>query len=318
MNTLEIPSLSDIEAADRRIRPEALYTPLLACSLDGIAAPVLLKCESLQPIGAFKIRGALNAVRLLSPAERSRGVVTHSSGNHAQALAYAAKTAGIRAYIVMPHNSPQVKVEGVKRLGGTIFLCQPTEEARVSTCAQVQRETGATVIHPFDNAQIIAGQGTVGLEILAQHPSVSRILVPLGGGGLLGGIAIGVKARAPHVQVIGVEPEGAAEACAALTHGRVTPLAGGAHSIAEGLLTTIGERNFQIVRSNVDRIITVSDQEIAAATKQIVTRARLVVEPSGATAVAALQKYPELASDTVCVVSGGNVDFNRLIKIISE
>jgi threonine dehydratase len=217
----------------------------------------------------------------------------------------------------MPDNSPQVKLEGVKRLGGTIFPCEPTAEARVATCAQVQRETGATLIHPFDNAQIIAGQGTVGLEILAQHPHVTRILVPLGGGGLLGGIAVAVKSKAPHVQVIGVEPEGAAEAWVALERGHVTPLADGAHSIAEGLLVTIGQRNFQIVRSMVDRIITVSDQEIAAATRQLVTRARLIVEPSGATAVAALTRYPELSGDTVCVVSGGNVDLSRLMKIIA-
>lgn len=309
------PAFADIQAAAERIRPYVHRTPVLTCqSLDArVGARVFLKCENLQKVGAFKFRGACSAVFSLSEAQATRGVATHSSGNHAQALALAARLRGIPAYIVMPANAPAVKQAAVAGYGGIITLCEPTQAAREATLAQVVAETGAEVVHPYNDERVIAGQGTAALELLADAPDLDVIIAPVGGGGLLSGVALATKALSPHVRVIAGEPAGADDAFRSLAAGQIVPSVA-PQTIADGLLTSLGSLTFPIIREHVDQIVTVSEAAIIAAMRFLWERAKLVVEPSGAVSVAVLWEGKiDLRRLRVGVIlSGGNVDLTHL------
>jgi threonine dehydratase len=312
---MSAPTLSDIHQAAERIRPYAHRTPVLTCtSLDRqVGAQVFLKCENLQKVGAFKLRGACNAVFSLSDEEATRGVATHSSGNHAQALALAARLRGIPAYIVMPNNAPAVKKAAVAGYGGQITYCEPTLHARETTLAQVVQETNATVVHPYNNYQVIAGQGTAALELLDEVPDLEVVIAPVGGGGLLSGTAIAAKGLAPQVRVLGAEPEMADDAYRSLQAGRILP-SEHPQTIADGLLTSLGTLTFPIIREHVEQIVTISEAGIVAAMKFIWERAKIVIEPSAAVPVALLwERKLDLGGLRVGVIlSGGNVDLERL------
>jgi len=308
-------TLQDIQAAAKRIRPYAHRTPVLTNeSLDQrVGAQVYLKCENMQKVGAFKFRGACNAVYSLSDEEAVHGVVTHSSGNHAQALALAAKLRGIPAYIVMPDNAPQVKKDAVAGYGGQITFCEPTLEARESTMERIRLETGATVVHPYDNERVIAGQGTAALELLDEVPDLDVIIAPVGGGGLLSGTSIAAKGLKSGIRVIAAEPEMADDAYRSTKAGKIIPSVN-PETIADGLLTSLGTLTFPIIQQNVEQIITVSERGIVEAMKFIWERAKIIIEPSAATVIAVLwEKKIDLSGLKVGVIlSGGNVDLNKL------
>jgi threonine dehydratase len=309
------PTLTDIRQAAVRIRPYAHRTPVLTCaSLDQqVGAQVFMKCENLQKVGAFKFRGACNAVFSLTGEEAARGVATHSSGNHAQALALAARLRGIPAYIVMPDNAPAVKKAAVAGYGGQITFCEPTLQARESTLAQIADETGASVVHPYNDYRVIAGQGTAALELLEEIPDLDVVIAPVGGGGLLSGTAIAAKGFAPHIRVIAAEPAMADDACRSLQAGHIVP-SENPKTIADGLLTSLGTLTFPIIQGHVEQIVTVSEAGILTAMKFIWERAKLVVEPSGAVPVALLwERKIDLSGLRVGVIlSGGNVDLDKL------
>ena len=309
------PNLDDIRHAAQRINPYVHRTPVMTCeSLNQmVGAQVFLKCENLQKIGAFKFRGACNAVFSLSANEAARGVVAHSSGNHAQALALAARLRGIPAYIVMPDNAPSVKKAAVAGYGGIITLCEPTLAARESTQAQVVADTGATVVHPYNNEHVIAGQGTAALELLHDIPNLNVILAPVGGGGLLSGTAIAATEVTPRIRVIGAEPEGADDAFRSLAAGEILPSIN-PQTIADGLLTSLGNLTFPIIQQRVEQIVTVSETGIIAAMRFIWERAKIIIEPSAAVAVGALWEHKvDLSGLRVGVIlSGGNVDLDHL------
>ncbi len=309
-------SFEDVESASLRIRTCVRKTPVLdVAGYPGSAVRGLwLKCENLQHGFAFKARGACNAVMALSDTEAQRGVVTHSSGNHAAALARAAVQRGIPAYIVMPTNSARVKLEAVRRLGIEPLLCEPTSAAREQMAADVQRQTGAILIHPFNHPDVIAGQGTAALEILEQVPDLDTLIVPVGGGGLLSGTLIAVKTLRPDVQVIGAEPEWADDAFRSLQSGRIEP-AVRTDSVADGLRTPLGSLTFPIIRALVDRILCASEEQILRATGEVARHCRLIAEPSGVVPLAVLQQHSEIFSDrrVVALVSGGNLDDPGLI-----
>jgi threonine dehydratase len=310
-----IPSLDDIRDAARRIAPYAHRTPVLTCTSldDRVEANVFLKCESLQKVGAFKFRGACNAVFSLSNDAATRGVATHSSGNHAQALALAARLRGIPARIVMPTTSPGVKKAAVAGYGGLITFCEPTLEARESTLARVVAESGAEVVHPYNDFRVISGQGTATLELLAERPDLDVVMAPVGGGGLLSGTAIAARGLSPGIRVIGAEPEVADDAFRSLQAGRIQP-AGNPRTIADGLRTSLGELTFAVIRERVERIVTVSESAIIAAMRFVWERAKIVVEPSSAVPVAALMegKLDVRGKRVGIILSGGNVDLGAL------
>lgn len=309
------PTLADIQTAAARIRPYAHRTPVLTCqSLDArVGAQVFMKCENLQKVGAFKFRGACNAVFSLTSAQAARGVATHSSGNHAQALALAARLRDIPAYIVMPENAPAVKRAAVAGYGGIITLCEPTQAAREATLAQVVAQTGAEVVHPYNDTRVIAGQGTTALELLADAPDLDVIIAPVGGGGLLSGVALAAKALSPRIRVIAGEPAGADDAFRSLATGQIVPSVA-PQTIADGLLTSLGTLTFPIIREHVERIVTVSEAAIIDAMRFVWERTKLVVEPSGVVPVAVLWEGKiDLRGRRVGVIlSGGNVDLNHL------
>jgi threonine dehydratase len=308
------PTLNDIRQASARIRPHAHWTPVIRCrTLDEMTGVSLFfKCENLQKVGAFKFRGSCNAVLSLSEEEASRGVATHSSGNHAQALALAARMRGIHATIVMPSNAPEVKRAAVAGYGGEIVLCEPNLQAREETLAAVVGNNGAVVIHPYNNYAVIAGQGTASLELLEEVPALDAILVPVGGGGLLSGTLIAGKGISPGIKIFAVEPEGADDAYRSWKAGEIIPMVG-PKTVADGLLTSLGDKTFPIIKRLVDEIVTVSDESILKAMKLIWERAKLVVEPSGAVPLAALlEGRLNLAGKKAGVIlSGGNVDFGK-------
>ena len=313
-------TIESLRAAARILDGVAIRTPLLdAPDLTArVGVPVALKCELLQPIGAFKIRGAYNAMARLAGAGGARGVVAASSGNHGQALAFAARQFGVRAVVVMPESTPQVKVDGVRRYGGEVVLAGATRSAEQGARAEaIARDEGLTMIPPFDHPDVIAGQGTIGLEILEQRPDVRTILVPVSGGGLISGISVAIAALAPDVEVVGVEPDGAAKLTAALAAGAPQTLAH-TESMADGLLSrSVGSLTFDLLRRVVRRAITVSEPEIAAGVRYLHHQTSLRPEPSGAVAVAAiLAGRVTSAGPVVAVVSGGNVDpdlYHRLV-----
>jgi len=317
--SLVLVGLADIEAAAARIRGVALRTPLIEVTLGPTPRTFGLKCENLQPMGAFKIRGAYNMLAQLSPDARAAGVVTYSSGNHGQAVALAAERLGIRAVVVMPETAPRVKVDGVRRYGGEVIFAGTSSVDRRTRAEAEAAARGLTIVPPFDHPWIIAGAGTCGLEILDQRPDVAAVYVPVGGGGLLSGIAAAVRGSGRAVRLIGVEPAGAARMSASRAAGRPVRLEK-TSSIADGLLPLQpGTLTFAHVQALVDDLVTVDDDALVGAVRWLFREARIVAEPSGAASVAAvLQAGASMSPGTVAVVSGGNVsaeDYTRYIAV---
>lgn len=309
--------LTAVRDAAERIKPFAHRTPVMTCrTLDALAGRKLFfKCEQFQKVGAFKFRGACNAVMKLDDEQAAAGVVTHSSGNHAQALALAAKLRGIGAHIVMPRTASPVKRQAVEGYGARVIPCEPDTKSREGTAADVQRETGATLIHPYDHADIIAGQGTAALELLDDQPQLDAIITPVGGGGLLAGTCIAAKGVKPSIRVFAGEPIGADDAARSLAAGRVIPQER-PNTIADGLLTSLGERNWPIIRDHVERIVTVDDDAVITAMRLAWQRAKLLIEPSAAVALAAVlsETFQDLedAERIGVILSGGNIDIDNL------
>ncbi len=314
--TLALPDLAAIRAAHERIRPHVHRTPVFTCAaVDAeVGARLWFKAESLQKIGAFKARGASNAVFSLSDDVARRGVVTHSSGNHGAAIAYAAGRRGIPAWVVMPENAAKVKQENVRRLGATIRFSAPDAASRAAVCAEVERETGATLIHPFDNADVIAGQGTAALELLEDVPQLDVVIAPVGGGGLLSGTSIAAKGVKPGIRVFGAEPANAGDAAVAFRSGKVEPLPPGLATIADGLRTPLAPRTLAAIRANVDDVGTCSEDAIVRAMRMTFERMKLVIEPSAAVPLACLldRSLSAPGARIGVIVSGGNVDLDRL------
>ncbi|MFO0964341.1 MAG: pyridoxal-phosphate dependent enzyme [Gemmataceae bacterium] len=306
------PTFADVQAAATRIRGTAQRTPVMTCAtIDRRAGRRLFfKCEQWQKVGAFKFRGALNAVRKLAPDEARRGVITHSSGNHAQALALAARMQGIAATIVMPSNAPGVKREAVEGYGARVVLCEPTLEARETTVARLQAESGAILIPPYNHPDVIAGQGTIALELLEDIPDLDAIVAPIGGGGLISGLCLGAKGVKAGIRIFAGEPEGADDAARSKAAGALIPQTA-PRTIADGLLTSLGDLTWPFVRDQVEQVITVSEGEIKDAWRLLAERAKLLVEPSAAVALAAVLTpgFRELAGieKVAVVLSGGNV-----------
>jgi threonine dehydratase len=315
-------SLEDIRQAQRRLHGIAVHTPLFRFPHGAPERQLWFKPENLQPIGAFKLRGAYNRIALLTEEERRRGVITYSSGNHAQGVAYAARALGVKAVIVMPRNAPKTKIDATRALNAEIVLVGNTGSERQAKAEELALEHGYMVIPPFNDEQIIAGQGTIGLEILQDLPEVEAVLVPVGGGGLISGVASAIKRSRPEVKVIGVEPELAADAQASLRAGRIVewPADRTGQTLADGLRAQhIGAINFEHIRRYVDDIVTVSESEIRMAVRQMVLQARLVSEPSGAVTFAAFLFHADelpKASCTVAVISGGNIEPQLLSEIL--
>ncbi len=309
------PTFNDILQATQRIQPYAHRTPVLTSeSLNGrLGAQVYLKCENFQKVGAFKFRGACNAVFSLSEEEAAHGVSTHSSGNHAQALALAAKLRGIPAYIVMPSNASRVKKDAVAGYGGQITFCEPTLEAREATLAKVVQQTGSMVIHPYNDNRVIAGQGTATVELLESIPDLDVVIAPVGGGGLLSGTSVAATEIQKGIRVIGAEPEMADDAFRSLQAGKIIP-SQNPKTIADGLLTSLGSLTFPILQERVEQIVTVSEVGIIDSMKFIWERLKIIIEPSAAAAVAVLwEKKIDLGGLKVGVIlSGGNVSLEKL------
>jgi threonine dehydratase len=327
--TETLVSIEEIRAAATRIASIAIRTPLIRASFPGLSGhgtpkEIYLKAESLQPIGAFKIRGAANKILQLTPEEIGRGVITYSSGNHAQGVAYAAREVGAKAVIVMPSNAPAIKRAATQAMGAEIVTVGPASSDRLAKSDELVREHGYIVIPPYDDRQIIAGQGTCGLEIIEELAAVDLVLAPVSGGGLLSGVAAAVKQLSPLTKVYGVEPELAGDTAESFRTGQIVswPAELTSRTIADGLRTqSVGELNFAHIRAFVDGIIPVTEAEIRTAMRAIVAATRLVPEPSGAVAAAALLFHAsELPPYTtaVAVVSGGNVDPALLAEILSE
>jgi threonine dehydratase len=316
---LELVGLEDIRRAADRIAPVIRRTPLIPAGVDGRRMGLWLKCENLQVAGAFKIRGAANMVRQLSRDELRRGVITYSSGNHGQAMACAAAQLGAPAVVVMPATAPGIKVEGARRYGAEVIFAGTTSAERKREAERIGSERNLTMVPPFDHPWIIAGQGTLGLEILEEAPEVTDVFVPVGGGGLLSGVAASIKRLRPAARVIGVEPAGAAKMSRSLEAGAPITL-DATSSIADGLLPVRpGELTFAHVRALVDEVVTVTDDEIAAAVSWLARESHVVAEPSGAASVAAALARPWMpGAQVVAIVSGGNVAPERLAGYLAE
>ena len=310
-----VPTFDDVQEAAARLKGLVHHTPVLTCSSldDRVGAHIFCKCENFQKAGAFKFRGACNAVMSLSDAGAKRGVATHSSGNHGAALALAARLRGMSARIVMPANAPASKKAAVAGYGGTIVYCEPTQEAREATLEAVVRETGAAFVHPYNNGKVIAGQGTAALELCAEVPQLDVILAPVGGGGLLSGTALTAAARTPDTQVVGTEPAAADDACRSLAAGKILP-ANYPNTVADGLRTSLGELTFAILQRHVAQIVTVREEAIIAAMRYVWERMKIIIEPSSAVPIAALlDNRLEVSGKRVGVIlTGGNVDLERL------
>lgn len=306
-------SLDDILAAASRIAPYAHRTPVLTSrSLDERSGRELhFKCEIFQRVGAFKFRGACNAVMKLPDEIARRGVVTHSSGNHAQALALAAKLRGIPAHVVMPSNAPAVKRSAVEDYGAEVIECRPTLADRERTAAEVVARTGGTLIPPYDHPDVIAGQGTISLELLDQVPGLEAIVVPVGGGGMISGVAIAAKSINPAIRVYGAEPEAVADAALGKRTGRLEP-ATERPTVADGLRTSLGAHTFPVVQALVDEIVIVDEASIIRAMRLVWERMKLLVEPSAAVGVAAVLEKPPPQHRIGVILCGGNVDLDRL------
>jgi len=314
---MQLVTIDDIRAAAARIRGSVLRTPLIPAAWGDPERPLWLKPENLQAIGAFKVRGAFNAIGRLDEAVRARGVVAYSSGNHAQAVAHAAAVFRISATIVMPEETPDVKVAATRRHGANVVLCAAGQREKVAD--ELVAETGGVLIPPFDHPDVIAGQGTIGLEIVEDLPDVANVIVPVSGGGLASGIGTAVKALVPQANVIGVEPELAADTAEGLAAGHRVDwsIADRNRTIADGLRSQPSELTFAHLQRVLDGVLTVSEDEIRAAVRELAVRAHLVAEPSGATALAAYRRRETPPGPTVLIVSGGNVEPALLAEIIA-
>lgn len=312
---MNFPSLSDIRAAHARIQPFIHRTPVLTSSaLNEIAGcEIFFKCENFQKVGAFKARGAANSVMKLSPEQKVNGVATHSSGNHAAALARAASVAGIPSYIVMPSNAPEIKKKAVQGYGGEIIECEPTLQARETMLRAVVERTGATFIPPFDYLDVIEGQATCALELLEDQPELDIVMAPVGGGGLLGGTALVAHYLNPDIKVIAGEPSGADDAFQSFHAGQVISLPS-TNTISDGLLTTVGKLNFELIQKYVEDILLATDPQTIEAMRLIFERMKMVIEPSGAVPLAALLANKErfAGKQVGIILSGGNVDLGKL------
>jgi threonine dehydratase len=311
----QLPTFSDIKKAHERIRPFIHQTPVLTSkSINQIvSAELFFKCENLQKVGAFKFRGACNSVFSLTPEEAKNGVCTHSSGNHAAALALAARMRGIPAYIVMPENAPEIKKKAVAGYGAQITFCEPTLAARESTLKHVAEKTGAIEIHPYNNFNVICGQGTAAKEMIEEIGQPDIVMAPVGGGGLLSGTAISAKAMLPKVKVIAAEPAGADDAFRSF-YSKILQPSIAPRTIADGLLTSLGSITYPIILNNVDEIVTVSEESIVAAMRMIWERMKIIIEPSSAVPLAAIleNKIDIRGKKGGIILSGGNVDLGKL------
>lgn len=306
-----------IEAAHERIKPFIHQTPVFTSkTLNNISgAELFFKCENLQKIGAFKIRGGMNAVLSLPEESRKKGIATHSSGNHAQAIAFAAREVGTKAFIVMPENSPKVKVDAVRGYGADIFFCEPNQQAREKRLNEVVEKTGAEFIHPYNDYRVITGQATCAKELIEEIPSLDIIIAPVGGGGLLSGTLLSAHYFSPATLVYAGEPEGAADAVLSIKNGRIEK-APYVKTIADGLLTTLGDKTFPIISKYVKEIFTVTDEEIITAMRLVYERMKLVVEPSGVVPLAAVLKNSDVFKEKKVgiILSGGNVELGKLAQ----
>lgn len=312
---MRLPELADIQAAHSRIMPFIHHTPVMTSHQlnELFNCELFFKCENFQKVGAFKFRGATNAVLLMSSEEKLRGVVTHSSGNHAAALALAARMNGIKANIVMPENAPVVKKNAVAGYGAEITFCKPTLQAREEATHLIMEKTGATLIHPYDNFNIICGQGTAALELLQEKNDLEIIIAPVGGGGLLSGTSACVKGINKKIQVFGAEPHNANDAFISFTTGVLTPSVNPS-TCADGLLTSLSELTFSVIKENTDRILTANEDSIIECMLLVWERMKIIIEPSSATVLAVVKENPGLFSGkkTGLIISGGNVDFRKL------
>jgi threonine dehydratase len=312
---MNIPQLADIQSAHSRIKPFIHHTPVMTSHLlnELFDCELFFKCENFQKVGAFKFRGATNAVLSLSHEEKRRGVVTHSSGNHAAALALAARMNGVKANIVMPENAPVVKKNAVAGYGAEITLCKPTLQAREETTRLIIERTGATLIHPYDNFNVICGQGTAALELLNRISDLEIVVTPVGGGGLMSGTSISVKGTNSKILAIGAEPLNANDAYISFTTGILTP-SDNPKTVADGLLTSLSDLTFSIIRKNVDRIFTAKEESIIECMILVWERMKIIIEPSSATVLAIVKENQEFfrGKKTGLIISGGNVDFRKL------
>lgn len=312
-----LPSFEDVKAAEARLRPFVHRTPVLQSNvLDALSkAKLFFKCENFQKCGVFKARGAHNAVLSLANGDVQRGVVTHSSGNHGAALALAARSRGISAHIIMPENSVRPKIDNIQRYGGSVVFCKATLAEREATAATFISQTGANLIHSYDNSFVIAGQGTAAAELLADEPNLDVIIVPVGGGGLIGGTAIAAKGMNPAILVIGAEPEMADDAYRSLQEGKLVPQMN-PQTVADGLRTSLSSLTFALIRKYVDEIVLVSEVRIVEAMRLIWSILKIVVEPSAAVPLAAVLSntaHPRLADKRIGIIlTGGNVDLQHL------
>ena len=310
-------SIDDIRAAAERIKGVGHRTPILTSqTLDEMAGRKLFfKCENLQKVGAFKLRGGWNAVSMLSDEEAANGVCTHSSGNHAQAVAFSAMKRGITSYIVMPNNVPDVKLDAVKGYGANITLCEPTLEARKKTLDEIAKKTGAQVVHPFNNPNVIAGQGTAALEMIEDLGKLDAIIAPIGGGGLMSGTCIATRSLLPEAKLFGAEPAGADDAYHSLKQGKIIPQTN-PDTICDGLLTSLGEYTWNILKDHLEAIYTVTDDEVINAMRLVWERMKIIIEPSSATAVAVALKSEFKALEGLekvgIILTGGNVELSKL------
>jgi threonine dehydratase len=312
---MDLPALNDIQTAHSRIAPFIHRTPVLTSrQLNKIfGCDMYFKCENFQKVGAFKFRGATNAVLSLSDRQRRAGVVTHSSGNHAAALSLAAAMNGIKAYIVMPENAPAVKKDAVSGYGAMITFCKPTLQSREENCHIIMEREGATLVHPYDNFNVICGQGTASLELLEEKNDLDIVIAPVGGGGLMSGTATCAKGISDKIRVIGAEPLNANDAWKSFTTGILTPSVNPL-TIADGLLTSLSELTFSIIRKNVDDIFTVGEESIISSMRLIWERMKIIVEPSSATVLAAVMENNDYfrGKRVGLIISGGNVDLSGL------
>jgi threonine dehydratase len=310
-------SIDDIRAAAGRIKGVGHRTPILTSqTLDEMAGRKLFfKCENFQKVGAFKLRGGWNAVSMLSDEEAAKGVCTHSSGNHAQAVAFSAMKRGIASYIVMPNNVPDVKLDAVKGYGANIILCEPTLEARETTLDEITKKTGAQVVHPFNNPNVIAGQGTAALEMIEDLGTLDAIIAPIGGGGLMSGTCIATRSLLPETKLFGAEPAGADDAYRSLKEGKIIPQTD-PDTICDGLLTSLGEYTWNILKDHLEAIYTVTDDEVINAMRLVWERMKIIIEPSSATAVAVALKSEFKALEGLekvgIILTGGNVELSKL------
>ncbi len=311
----QIPNFKDINEAAERINPYAHRTPVLQSSWfnDQTGAELLFKCENFQKVGAFKFRGACNAIMKLPERAGKKGIITHSSGNHAQAVALAARMNGYKATIVMPKNSPSVKVNAVREYGAEIVFCENTIESREETAQNIIQKTGAAFIHPYNHPDVIAGQGTSAKELLEEIPDLDMIIAPVGGGGLMSGTLLSAKAINPEIKVYGAEPELADDAWRSLKSGKIEPVLR-TDTIADGLRTSLGSLTFQIIQTHIDDIVTVSEASIIRDMRNVWERMKIIIEPSCAVPVSALMdaKISVQGKKVGIILTGGNVDLNQL------